>query len=458
MGARPGDGLWRVIPGLGQAALLVLFNLNPNAPPSLQVPQAFNVLILGLNALLLYKIYRQFFTVGFALAGVALYSSLVNTNVYLRHLLPYDHALFFFLLALWLLLSQPECHANSRQGLVGLLSGFSYLVYPGYFMGVLVLLGLGLVFAAAPAYRRERRFKVVQLKPIAAQLAGLFVLLGLFEILAQLSGTSYFASSRYIATTITQGSYAEGFSFIAKYFWQVEGAVGAGLLLLAAIGLVLSIRQLPVLVAPRSEKVSDNPLLLILLLIVFGAWVGYAAAVQFGHSLVFYGRIVHFFVPFIVLAAVAALSQVAGQCQAAKRILQVGSVMVALWHFGAFSLVYRAVKYPGDVAYAHGIHDARQIESIETTACGRGLITYRVFGPRLRNQPTAKQPRFQLVNFAYLYPLRCYLAPRPRIGRVVSSVPYFMKFTPYQFEGHDEEERILLQKQNYVFEIFTVHL
>ena len=101
MGARPGDGIWRAIPGLGQAVLLLIFDLNPNAPPSLQVPQAFNVLIVSFNALLLYHIYRRFFRVGMALLGLALYSSLVNTNLYLRHLLPYDHSLFFFFWRSW---------------------------------------------------------------------------------------------------------------------------------------------------------------------------------------------------------------------------------------------------------------------------------------------------------------------------------------------------------------------
>ena len=72
MGARPGDGLWRAIPGLGQALLLAVFHLNPNSPVSLQVPQVFNVLIMGLNLGLLYRIFRQFFTAGFTLLGLLL--------------------------------------------------------------------------------------------------------------------------------------------------------------------------------------------------------------------------------------------------------------------------------------------------------------------------------------------------------------------------------------------------
>ncbi len=455
LGARPGDGLWRVLPGLGQAFLLVFFKLNPNAPPSLQVPQAFNVLILGLNALLLYKIYRRFLPVAFALPGVALYSSLVNTNVYLRHILPYDHALFFFLLALWLLLSQTKRFVSRRQWLVGVLSGFSYAVYPGYFMGPLVILALGVLLATRSKQQTVQISQTARFKPVAAQLAGFATVLVLFEGLAQLSGTSYLASSRYIATTITQGSFAEGFSFTGEYFWRVEGGVGAGLLLLAGAGVVLSIGRLPELFARTGPEISGKGLAAGLLLIVFGAWLGYAAAVQFGHNLVFYGRIVHFFVPFIVLSAVVVLHYAVDQWPPAKNMVLWGSGMAALWHSGAFAIAYRAVSYPGDVAYAHGINDARQIEGIEITGCGRGLINYRVFGPRLRDQLTAERPRYQLVNFAYLYPLRCYRAPRLRTGRLVASVPYFMKYAAYQFEGHNAKERLMLRNQPYVFQIFT---
>jgi len=129
--------------------LLLTTGLNPNSPPSLQVPQLFNVLVTSLNMLLLYKIYRRFFQAGMALLGMVLYSSLINTNLYLRHLLPYDHALFFFLLALWLLLRLTARSAGWKYGLVGALVVFSYAVYPGYFMGPAVLLALGTVLALA---------------------------------------------------------------------------------------------------------------------------------------------------------------------------------------------------------------------------------------------------------------------------------------------------------------------
>ncbi|MDO3415964.1 glycosyltransferase family 39 protein [Hymenobacter sp. BT770] len=456
MGARPGDGLWRVIPGLGQAALLVLFQLNPNTPPSLQVPQAFNVLIMSLNMLLLYQIYRRFFPVSFALLGVALYSSLVNTNLYLRHILPYDHSLFFFLLALWLLLSPAEKKPISRYWWVGLISGISYAVYPGYFMGPAVLLALTAWMAMAPRVKIGHANKPVSFGPLGAQLAGLVAVLVLFEALAQLSDTSYLASSRYIATTVTQGSFEEGFSFIGHYFWEVEGLLGVGLLVLFGAGLLLSIRHLHA--AHAHQFLSKDSLLLIcaLMTISFVAWFGYAAAVQFAHKLVFYGRILHFFVPIILLGALVALHSAACHWQQSKTTLVMSGWALALWHFGAFERAYRTVTYPCDVAYDCGIQDARQIASIDITGCDKGVVYYRLFGPRIRDQRTSSSPKYQFVNFAYLYPISCYQAPPATLGKVAASVPYFMKYTPYQFEGHNPKQRALLQKHDYDFRILSV--
>ncbi|OGX83504.1 glycosyltransferase family 39 protein [Hymenobacter glacialis] len=201
--------------------LLLLFKLNPNSPPSLQVPQAFNVLIMGLNALLLYRIYRRFFSANISLVGIVLYSGLVNTNVYLRHILPYDHSLFFFLLALSGLLAPTDAGTTRRHWWSGILAGVSYAVYPGYFLGPLVLLGLSLALSLVPEGREEKPL-MRRLKPVVSLLAGLVAVLVTFELLARLSDTSYLASSRYIATTVTQGSFDEGFSFIATYFWEVE--------------------------------------------------------------------------------------------------------------------------------------------------------------------------------------------------------------------------------------------
>jgi hypothetical protein len=445
MGARPGDGLWRVIPGLGQAALLLGFGLNPNAPPSLQVPQVFNVLVISMNALLLYKIYRRFFAVGLALLGVALYSSLVNTNVYLRHLLPYDHALFFFLWALWLLLTTPEHGQPRRYALVGLLAGVSYAVYPGYFMGpaLLLLVGVGRLLSKQTEPLRPRRFL-----PVAGQLIAFLAVLAFLELTASVSGASYFASSRYIAGTITQGSFAEGFSFIGEYYWTVEKWLGAGLLLLFGGGLLACLRALPAFFSGGRLGVSVE--LLSLTIGAFATWLGYACLVALGHKLVFYGRILHFFAPFVVLGALVALQVAAVRLVRAKWLVAMGLAIAAASFIG-FVRAYRLVEYPCDVVYRYGILNSRQIAASRTNVCEGNALGYRLFGPAMRNQPTRPAPRYRLLNFAYLYPLTCYRSEILPPRRVIAAVPYFMKFAPYQFEGHSGAERAIIQQYNLAF-------
>ncbi|MBH8557623.1 hypothetical protein [Hymenobacter negativus] len=444
MGARPGDGIWRAIPGLGQALLLLVFDLNPNAPPSLQVPQAFNVLIVSLNALLLYHIYRRFFSVGLALLGLALYSSLVNTNLYLRHLLPYDHSLFFFFLALTVLL-RPKTTANLKlQAVVGILAGLSYAIYPGYFMGPILLLAVALLAELDTA----RSSLSAALKPAAVQLVGLLVVLLGFEGLARLGHTSYWASSRYIATTVTQGSFAEGFSFIGSYFWQVEGWLGISLLLLFGVGVGLSWR------AGLTASSGTQRILVRLLTVGFLTWLGYALAVQVGHKLVFYGRTLHFFVPIIIIGALVTLRAL-GRAKGGRAWHYLGIGGVVLAHFGIFLAGYLPIDYPCDVAYRAGIYDYPQIAASQVSVCNKHLMAYRLFGPRLRSQLAQKHPTptFQLLNFAYLYPVSCYQPAHLRPGKVVADVPYFMKYPAYQFEGHSARERAILQNHEVDFQI-----
>ncbi|OGX83506.1 hypothetical protein BEN48_16985 [Hymenobacter glacialis] len=102
--------------------------------------------------------------------------------------------------------------------------------------------------------------------------------------------------------------------------------------------------------------------------------------------------------------------------------------------------------------YAHGIHDVRQIAGIETTGCTQNLVYYRVFGPPDRDQRTDEQPHYKLINFAYLLPVACYQI-QPEAGDAATVVPYFMKYRPYQFEGHNPAERELLQTQAIDFRI-----
>ncbi|WP_125932642.1 hypothetical protein [Hymenobacter glacialis] len=93
----------------------------------------------------------------------------------------------------------------------------------------------------------------------------------------------------------------------------------------------------------RREYRSDAQLpLAALLVLVFLGWMGYAVAVQFAHKLVFYGRIIHLFVPFVVMGGLVVLLRITKYYPQNYWLL--GLSALGLWRFGTFAPAYRTVE------------------------------------------------------------------------------------------------------------------
>ena len=100
--AIPGYQLLSLLPVTLQYGVEQLLGINHLHPDSLVIPQLFNWLILVLTAQLIFKL--QFLFCGnkrLSFLAAFCYISLVNTNIYFRHLLPYDAGIFFDLLAIY---------------------------------------------------------------------------------------------------------------------------------------------------------------------------------------------------------------------------------------------------------------------------------------------------------------------------------------------------------------------
>jgi hypothetical protein len=65
------------------------------------------------------------------LAGAFVYALLVNSNLYVRHLVPYDWALCAGLLALWLAVTRPTVRGLGLW--TGLLTAATLTIYTGYY-------------------------------------------------------------------------------------------------------------------------------------------------------------------------------------------------------------------------------------------------------------------------------------------------------------------------------------
>ncbi|UOQ77833.1 hypothetical protein MUN84_04015 [Hymenobacter sp. 5516J-16] len=213
--------------------------------------------------------------------------------------------------------------------MAGTLGVLAFAVYPGYYFAPL------LPGAMALASTRRTQWKRAAL----GFLAGAGLVVAPLEILTRVGHISYLRTLQHLPATVNQGDFGEGFSFLPRYLWQVEGPTGGLLLLLALPGLWALLTKHP---APLTRVVALAPLV---------AWLGHASLVFFAHQLVFYGRLVHFFLPFLVLYAGTALHLLRpGLLRRAATILLVGAALV---HLGRFGRAYLALAYPRDVLAAY---------------------------------------------------------------------------------------------------------
>ncbi|SNC60175.1 hypothetical protein SAMN06265337_0204 [Hymenobacter gelipurpurascens] len=422
---RPADGLLR----LPVAALQVVWHQMggpaPDTPVSLRLPQLMNYLVLLGNALLLYHLARRWQSKQLALMTVLVYAALASTNMYVRHLLPYDMALGIVLLALGHLTNPHSTVHPFRLGLAtGLLSLLTVAVYPGYYFAPLLLGSLLLIRLPWRSWW----------KGFPGSLAGALALVLPLEALTRYGHISYLRSLQSISSTITQGDFTEGFSFIGKYLWQAEGVMGLLLLLTALPGAWLLARTQ----SPLAKSVMRT-----LGLLPLGLWLLHAILVYFAHSFVFYGRIVHFFIPFLVLYAVTAFAALP---PSARRIGLAGLVIVTLGQFGQFLQQFLPLTYPRDILAAHNVQPKDSLTYLNESAVPHGWDFAPP--PAATTRAAGSGASYVLINFTYPFWLStesCGFVPPPTGARLVFDAPHFFSFPAYGFEGFNPAERAHLR-------------
>lgn len=411
---RPGDAIVRLLPAAGQLGWRRVSGQAYANPVSLRIATAWNLLVsLALTAVV-WRLARRLLTgERAALLATAVHALLANTNLYLRHLLPYDAALLLHLLALERALAPG---ARPRRWLfIGLLLGLGQATYPGHFalppLVLLLALRRGGVRAGTSAG--------------GAALATLV----LFELLARGAGMTFLGSSAELAGTITHGDPAESLGFLPRYLLLVEGPVGLVLLGLAVLWAIRRARALA-----RGEPGPGAPELGLLLAGLAALYLLHGVVALASGKLVFYGRIVHLHIPFVVLAAVAALEHLPR-----RRVLE-GLLLIALaLSLAGFARSYLGLGYPRDVLLEEGIEspalDPRRVWELPPL-----LAIASPPGTRAA-RPAA---RLVLVNFGLFWP-----TPGTRVqphavppGSVVRcDLPHFQSFPAYQLEGSSPEQR-----------------
>lgn len=443
--SRPGALLIWAVPTVLQLLMRAWCELDIYEPTSLLIPTLWNVLVSLGCTVLFYRLALAIFVHErvYSLVATASYALLTNSSLYVRHLLPYDGALLLGLGAVVLAVEPQSRRGSLRWIVVGLLGGFTFLSYPGFFAILPIVIGLTWRSGFEPGVEaKEEQWR----RAIFATLGALSPLL-CCELVASLTQRSFAVMLHGLAESANQGSYNETLFFLPRYVWNVEGFGATAILLLSCGSLVCScVRARAGVALNRGEWLFALVASMYFLHGVLGVW---------GHLFVMYGRILHFYLPFVVLSAFQSL----GRIRPTVRGVLVASLLLAQMVSAASSMrELHSLAYPRDLLYRFGIV-AQAIDPERRVAESEFCFpTVPRFLYDARDLPVATglHKGLLLVNFCSFVPLRATgYRPfnAPPMTRILFSGLHFQSSAPYMFEGHSAEERELLSTRRHLVQV-----
>jgi hypothetical protein len=398
-GARPLEFIVRTPGALAQRAYERASGVPPTSPSSLPIAVAPNVLISAVLAIAFFSVSRELFgSAPWTTAGAAAFALLASNNIWVRHVVPYDTALAGHLFALGVALRIPKEPASrappwpavawaipaiafsvtypmvfyrvralglpwavalfalwalaavkaaaqdptvGRAGVrAGVAAGLALALYPAFYSFVAVT---GVVVLFDGGGRRGPRPTWTGVLAACAYAYSVFAVVFAFEWIARVGGLSYLGSARLMPQTITQGTYSEGFVFIAKYLLAGDGPGAAALLILATLGAAYLAR------ACWSGRLAERDLPLARTILALGAmylFYGFQSAVL--EQMTFTGRYSRMYVPLVVWLAVLGARSV---WEPMRRVAIRLWLVAAVAGFALFATAYRAADYPADMLY-----------------------------------------------------------------------------------------------------------
>jgi len=446
--ARPGDVLLHLIPAGIQGIFYHTSGWDPRLPVSFIIPQLFNLIISLLLTLVFYRlsliVLKDFYP---AFSATVIYSLLANSNIYIRHLLPYDAALLIILTALWYVLKNRESSKNiSKTALIsGFLAAISFLTYPGYYYSPVLIWG---AFAIG-AWGKTPLKNIFNTSAIFTASLGLVIVV--FEGFARLIGSSYLHNAIGLSSAINQGSFEEGFTFGLKYLIQVEGIIGYLLILCFVWYICLKVSEMT---RQGTKKTFMDDFFLLIVLSGSG-FIVHASLSAIFHKMVFYGRLLHLYLPFLVWASFKGLSSLktAWWRYASYLVL----VSASLASFACFALSYSDLVYPRDVLYRYrilcpGLDSSKFV--FERHPAKRVIAPP---SPKIRGFDAAMlDTSLTTVNAGYFYPVKGLFEPYLQSDHQVKIFTglHFLNFPAYLFEGYNIGERSLMRERKTYISVF----
>jgi hypothetical protein len=339
---RPADGIISIIPNAMQYITGRIFNLNLYDPQNTYPLFLFNFFIYCLILIVFYKISKLLLKdTDLALFCVLLYSTLTNSYLYLRHALPYDMSLliFYFLIYKIIIYTNEDSLSFVKSLILGFCSFLGFLVYPGYFP--LIIVGLFILFF------NNLSNKYVYDKFIylgSYTIGGAFCLV-IFEKIGRLAGRSYINDAIGLSKTIKQGSFEEAFSYILKYLYRVEGLTGIFLLLGISIFFLIMLYRL------KRKTFEPYSLINLLAIALLGNYLAYASAGYFFHKVVFYGRLLHQYLPFICIFSIYSMNVLLTKLTTKNKLILSLISIIFIVNFGYNFINYKSYSYPRDMLW-----------------------------------------------------------------------------------------------------------
>ena len=499
-GTRPAEYLIRLPSAFVLLAIEISGWMNPTSPPALRAVTGQNVVVAFLLGFVFYRVTRRLLPAESAAVAAAAFSLLTANHMWVRHVVPYDMALLAHLVALNLALKLPAVDpppgfwrtagvgaltvgglllaypiafyqarwlalpaalllwtgitgvaiAFSRLGEgafrgafgAGLVSGVALALYPAYYAFVPAL-GAFVVLSADS----KRVFAISHSSARNAVLFGtgaLFVV-SAFEVVARIGDVSYLGSARLLASTITDGSFEEGFVFLSKWLWALDPWAAAWLLPCAAIGAftLFEAGRRKVCLYPGTNSLTR------ICVILSGFYLLYGFQSVIMHKMVFTGRYARMYLPVVVWLAAVAISRISEiRWRTLATTIALGMSGFA---FSQFASEYSRVGYPADVLHELRIsyEDVRP-ENVVHEASIIPNYTLPVRTMTAGRLPFISRPgddRFVIVNFAIFSlvgpPMRRFQPAEDMV--LIADHPHFLGLRASLFEAYPERKRAELR-------------
>jgi hypothetical protein len=376
--------------------------------PSLVIPAMVFSLFSVLNLYLIYLLSRRtqtspkesFYALSFA-------ASCLSLLYYSRHLFPYDMAMSFGLMALYVALTPHQTIWTPFA--CGGLSFLCFITYNGYWPLAGFAMLAGPASMANGLIKRENFNRLV--RRVILTSIGFVIPLVLLLLAMWWSGRDMISAYRLFSSSITQGSFQEGWSLPFEYFWHTEYVVF----------LFIIVFSITAILSQWKETRTDTKLWLGGLLFIYLCLVIPSTILQY---FVVYARLARQLMPFLVLLAARGLVHIENRMPSGYRIRNLVLVMILIQVAWNYANAYQ-VNYPREFAVEAQIKFPEFEFSSKRLAYGAPVVCqyngYAIENTKFYVAPPETSPKVQ--------------------GQILLSAQHPINYLPYLYEGDPPEFR-----------------